>query len=46
MAFSHFTFDYSGGAIMITDLQGCNNILTDAAIHTQDMIYMEHGDRG
>ena len=35
-AFSHFTFERSQGELMVCDLQGVDNILTDPAIHTRD----------
>ena len=38
--FSHFSFCYSGGLLMVTDVQGCvyedKYLLTDPAIHTAD----------
>merc|ERR1712070_208163 len=41
-AFAHFTYDVTGGYLMITDLQGVkedgeNYILSDPAIHCKDM---------
>ena len=33
-AFSHFTHDYSGGHLMVVDLQGVNFLLTDPALHS------------
>jgi hypothetical protein len=35
-AFSHFTFERSWGHMMVVDLQGVGNQLTDPAIHTKD----------
>lgn len=35
-AFSHFTFERSKGALLVADLQGVGNVLTDPAIHTRD----------
>ncbi|CAK7226544.1 hypothetical protein SBRCBS47491_006267 [Sporothrix bragantina] len=35
-AFSHFTFERSKGELLVADLQGVGNVLTDPAIHTQD----------
>ncbi|KAK1774191.1 hypothetical protein QBC45DRAFT_459257 [Copromyces sp. CBS 386.78] len=35
-AFSHFTFERSRGAFLVSDLQGVNGLLTDPAIHTRD----------
>ena len=35
-AFSHFTFERSKGAVLVADLQGVGNVLTDPAIHTRD----------
>ena len=31
---------------MITDLQGTEGKLTDPAIHTNEEIFKQHGDRG
>ena len=33
-AFSRFTFDRSGGALMVVDIQGCDDVYTDPQIHT------------
>ncbi|ERS99401.1 hypothetical protein HMPREF1624_04601 [Sporothrix schenckii ATCC 58251] len=35
-AFSHFTFERSRGELLVADLQGVDNVLTDPAIHTRD----------
>jgi Mg-chelatase subunit ChlD len=35
-AFSHFTFERSWGHLLVTDLQGVGNLLTDPAIQTKD----------
>ncbi|KAL1902741.1 hypothetical protein Sste5346_001184 [Sporothrix stenoceras] len=35
-AFSHFTFERSQGELLVADLQGIDNVLTDPAIHTRD----------
>ncbi|CAI6339187.1 unnamed protein product [Periconia digitata] len=35
-AFSHFTFERSWGDMIVVDLQGVGNILTDPVIHTKD----------
>ncbi|KAK1752775.1 hypothetical protein QBC47DRAFT_389247 [Echria macrotheca] len=35
-AFSHFTYERSGGRMLVCDLQGVGNQLTDPAIHTAD----------
>ncbi|CAK7233095.1 hypothetical protein SEUCBS140593_008487 [Sporothrix eucalyptigena] len=35
-AFSHFTFERSKGELLVADLQGVGNVLTDPAIHTRD----------
>ncbi|CAK7271775.1 hypothetical protein SEPCBS119000_004776 [Sporothrix epigloea] len=35
-AFSHFTFERSQGELLVADLQGVGNVLTDPAIHTKD----------
>ncbi|CAD8168812.1 unnamed protein product [Paramecium pentaurelia] len=37
-AFSHFTYQYTNFQMIITDLQGKINILSDPAIHTQDLM--------
>lgn len=39
MAFSHYSWQYTNGKLMVVDLQGVNYILTDPQIHT-------HGDGG
>ncbi len=33
-AFSRFTFDRSAGALMVVDIQGCDDVYTDPQIHT------------
>ena len=33
-AFSHFTYNYTGGNLIVTDLQGKGFLLSDPAIHT------------
>jgi hypothetical protein len=42
-AFSHFTYDKSGGYLMVVDLQGVVNdkgyFLTDPAIHCRNLLY-------
>ncbi|KAI0881240.1 uncharacterized protein GGS22DRAFT_181772 [Annulohypoxylon maeteangense] len=43
-AFSHFTFERSFGRILINDLQGVGNLLTDPAIHTKDRNRFKLGD--
>ncbi|CAD8169267.1 unnamed protein product [Paramecium pentaurelia] len=40
-AFSHFTYEYTFQQMIITDLQGKANILSDPAIHTKQ--YLEDG---
>ncbi|KAI1204806.1 kinase-like domain-containing protein [Annulohypoxylon truncatum] len=35
-AFSHFTFERSQGQLLVNDLQGVGNLLTDPAIQTKD----------
>ena len=35
-AFSHFTWDWTEGDIMVVDIQGVENTLTDPQIHSQD----------
>jgi hypothetical protein len=35
-AFSHFTFERSRGAFLVSDLQGVGYVLTDPVIHTRD----------
>jgi hypothetical protein len=34
--FSHVTYHFSGGAVMVTDIQGVGNIFTDPQIHSLD----------
>jgi len=33
-AFSRFTFERSGGELMVVDIQGCDDVYTDPQIHT------------
>jgi elongation factor 2 kinase len=35
-AFSHFTFDESGGREIVVDVQGVGDLFTDPQIHTID----------
>ncbi|KAG5490609.1 hypothetical protein JKF63_00730 [Porcisia hertigi] len=35
-AFSHFTLEESGGSMLVSDLQGVHDFLTDPQIHTED----------
>jgi Alpha-kinase family/von Willebrand factor type A domain len=35
-AFSHFTFERSRGAFLVSDLQGVGHVLTDPAVHALD----------
>ena len=41
-AFSRFTFDRSGGELMVVDIQGCDDVYTDPQIHTQ--LGSDYGD--
>ncbi|CAK9059438.1 Alpha-protein kinase 1 (AK1) [Durusdinium trenchii] len=36
-AFSHFTWEFTAGDIMVADIQGGGNTLTDPQIHSQDI---------
>ena len=46
-AFSHFTWQYSGGRVMVTDLQGfCQSILTDPQIHCKKKGSFSRGNLG
>ncbi len=33
-AFSHWTLDFSNAKMIVIDMQGCNNIMTDPAMHS------------
>lgn len=35
-AFSHFTFEHTGGQAMVVDIQGVQDLYTDPQIHTLD----------
>lgn len=45
-AFSHFSYAYTKGKIMIVDLKGHNNLLADPTVHSFNKEYEEHGDLG
>ena len=45
-AFSHFTYQVSGGACCVVDVQGVGNLLTDPQIHTRDGRDFGAGNRG
>ena len=45
-AFSHFSYVYSKGKLMVADLQGHNNILTDPVIHSYNVEFSDQGDLG
>ncbi|KEG06095.1 myosin heavy chain kinase A [Trypanosoma grayi] len=45
-AFSHFTLVESGGSMLLCDLQGVNDLLTDPQIHTEDGKGMGLGNMG
>ncbi|CEM36402.1 unnamed protein product [Vitrella brassicaformis CCMP3155] len=36
-AFSHWTWHFTGGELMVVDIQGVNNIYIDPQIHSKDM---------
>lgn len=45
-AFSHFTLAESGGSMLVCDLQGVNDFLTDPQIHTEDGKGLGMGNMG
>lgn len=45
-AFSHFTLVESGGSMLVCDLQGVNDLLTDPQIHTEDGKGLGMGNMG
>ncbi len=45
-AFSHFSHDFTQGKFMVTDLQGCNNLLTDPVIHSSTGMFPQQADLG
>ncbi|KAG5465776.1 hypothetical protein CUR178_00489 [Leishmania enriettii] len=45
-AFSHFTLVESGGSMLVCDLQGVNDFLTDPQIHAEDGKGLDMGDMG
>ncbi|KAK7200539.1 myosin heavy chain kinase a-like protein [Novymonas esmeraldas] len=45
-AFSHFTLVESGGSMLLCDLQGVNDFLTDPQIHTEDGKGLGMGNMG
>ncbi len=45
-AFSHFSYQFSKVKLMVTDLQGHNNLLTDPVIHSEDVQFRKQGDFG
>jgi len=45
-AFSHWTFERSGGTEMVVDLQGVDYLLTDPQIHSKDQKKYGEGDLG
>lgn len=45
-AFSHFTLVESGGGMLLCDLQGVNDFLTDPQIHTEDGKGLGMGNMG
>jgi len=45
-AFSHFSHHFTGGKFMVTDLQGCNNLLTDPVIHSSRLMFPAQADLG
>ncbi|KPI89020.1 elongation factor-2 kinase-like protein [Leptomonas seymouri] len=45
-AFSHFALEDSGGSMLVCDLQGVNDFLTDPQIHTEDGKGLGMGNMG
>ncbi|CEM36414.1 unnamed protein product [Vitrella brassicaformis CCMP3155] len=45
-AFSHWSWEHTGGELMVVDIQGVNNIYTDPQIHSKDMTRYGHGNLG
>ncbi|CAK9290816.1 unnamed protein product [Gordionus sp. m RMFG-2023] len=45
-AFSHFTFERSGHALLVVDIQGVGDLWTDPQIHTADGIEYNDGNLG
>ncbi|KAJ1408915.1 kinase-like domain-containing protein [Ochromonadaceae sp. CCMP2298] len=45
-AFSHFTWQHTGGNLIVVDLQGVNFILTDPQIHSRDLKKYGAGNLG
>eukprot|EP01028_Stygiella_incarcerata_P000708 TRINITY_DN1108_c1_g1_i1.p1 TRINITY_DN1108_c1_g1~~TRINITY_DN1108_c1_g1_i1.p1 ORF type:complete len:556 (-),score=155.92 TRINITY_DN1108_c1_g1_i1:1489-3156(-) len=45
-AFSHFTFEASGGALIVVDIQGVGNIWTDPQIHSITGLGFGRGNLG
>ena len=45
-AFSHFTYVYSNGDLIIVDVQGDSKYFTDPAIHTREQKFPPELDRG
>jgi hypothetical protein len=45
-AFSHFSHEFTKGKFMVTDLQGCNNLLTDPVIHSSRLMFPAQADLG
>jgi len=45
-AFSHFTYVYSNGNLIIVDIQGDSKYFTDPAIHTREQKFPPEIDRG
>eukprot|EP01102_Stenamoeba_stenopodia_P009176 TRINITY_DN2694_c0_g1_i1.p1 TRINITY_DN2694_c0_g1~~TRINITY_DN2694_c0_g1_i1.p1 ORF type:complete len:584 (-),score=129.93 TRINITY_DN2694_c0_g1_i1:156-1907(-) len=45
-AFSHFTFEESGGKLLIVDIQGVNDLYTDPQIHSSDGTQFGTGNLG
>jgi hypothetical protein len=45
-AFSHFTYNYTGGELMVVDVQGVGDIFTDLQLHSQRKGQFGPGDLG
>lgn len=46
VAFSHWSYEFSKGNLMATDLQGSQSLLTDPTLHTSNKLFKHYGDFG